>query len=459
MAPRIQPALNLLIATIVITCGIFTAGAQVAPAARKGKLTAPVSIPLFFSGKKLGEATLPPGTPVLALGAQGDKTLIRTSSGEAWVASASVALETLAAPNQQKPENQTQPQPTAAPSATSAPAGTPMPKVETPDTQPQGPSTEPVNVMMFDYQRAVINKGSFVWLAVPFEKEKTDSKSKPKAMAPVNVSKAAQANGAVPINLPIRCILANCLKYVDPAFPLASEEVGQLMSKTGEIQWNSFDAVWRAGNNAGMECKTSDWNLERIKSTLEENSPLVALGKKACAIIAGYQKDELLIWDPKKHVKIGKMPEGCTKMKLVELEKYLGVDPTMMPPVSIAAKSTSDEDFGKKNPLPEMGKPKDIKRLRITTANPIEGWEVYSAHALPAIVNLCVKSDRAFVARTGGRLFIVKPKGFKSERQILVQSAKGEGEETSMVVLIDRITKESVEKKQKEMEIYSVKTN
>ena len=463
MAPRIQSACNPLIAAI-ICCGILTATAQMAPAARKGRLTAPVSVPLFFSGKKMGEATLPAGTPVLALSTQGDKTLIRTASGESWVATASVAMEALPAATQQTQEKQPQSQPTPAPTATPSAAPAPAaeaaakPSAEAPAASAEAPSTEPVNVMMFDYKRSVINKGKFVWLALPFEKEKGEGKTKQKAVAPINVPAASHGKNAAPINLPGRCALMNCIKYFDPAFPLDPEELGQLLSKSGDLQGNDVDSLWRASKNVGLEGDLGDWNLEKIKSTLEDNSPLIALGKKACIAIAGFEKDDLLIWDPRKRTKTGKLPEGCNKMKFAEVQKYLGGDTSVMPPISISSKTTPNE-WGKEHPLPEMGKPKDVKLLRLTKANSSESWEVYITHALPEIVKLCVRQDRAFVIRTGGSLVIVKPKGFKSEKQITVQTAKGEGKDMTMFELVEKVSKESVAQNKVPLEVYSVKSN
>ena len=60
-------------------------------AAEEGTLITPTSMPITAQGKQIGKMTLPAGTKVQVMRQEGAKTLIKTSLGETWADSASIA--------------------------------------------------------------------------------------------------------------------------------------------------------------------------------------------------------------------------------------------------------------------------------------------------------------------------------------------------------------------------------
>jgi hypothetical protein len=81
------------LSTLAVAIALIATFGQNGTREREGTLKAPVTIPIVMEGKQVGSTKLAPGSSVSILEEQGDRVLIKTRSGETWVASDQVEWE------------------------------------------------------------------------------------------------------------------------------------------------------------------------------------------------------------------------------------------------------------------------------------------------------------------------------------------------------------------------------
>jgi hypothetical protein len=81
------------LSTLAVAIALIATFGQNGTREREGTLKAPVTIPIVMEGKQVGSTKLAPGSSVSILEEQGDRVLIKTRSGETWVAAGDVEIE------------------------------------------------------------------------------------------------------------------------------------------------------------------------------------------------------------------------------------------------------------------------------------------------------------------------------------------------------------------------------
>ncbi len=282
---------SLIIAALatILTCA--TARAET------GYLASAIKLPVVINGKAVGSTTLAAGTTVEILRQDDSKVLIKTAPGEVWVDANKVA----ASPPQSADTARSSPPTPHTNGETSA--HVPQHASDEDDIapifhikqdNPQVPATGETEVPAdFAWDRTLIIPGKFAFLNLPFIKQ----------------TKPGICVGAAAINV---------VRYLCPENRLSANEFFKLMTDkpAGASDMELIMAMRLLGLPGG--CRTLAKanvreDIERVKSSLDKNLPILAADRRHMVVITGYNAatKKIFVWNQWGNGKIiNAMPKG-----------------------------------------------------------------------------------------------------------------------------------------------------
>lgn len=355
-------------------------------------LSSPLKFPVMIEGKTVGSTTLAAGARVEILSREGDRVLVKAAAGEAWAQASQVADEipdtgsnpaTQPALAAKEDDNRApaEPHDTAAGEPVEPVAPVYSAKPDNPEI-PATTETEPP--AGFAWDRTLIIPGRFAYLNLPFIKQ----------------TKPGICVGASAINI---------VRYLCPDNQLSAGEFFHLITEraagAGDIELlMGMKMLGLPAYCSGLSRANVRADLKRLKTSLDNNLPVLAADRRHMVVITGYNDatKKIFVWNQWGNGKIvNGMPKGHYELLDTDL-------PIEFNSLIYCHKVRYEPEAEAKTALESVTGATEDLQLHPYIEGPIP-FSAYNPHAGPERLKAALRANRTVLVPKGDSVLCVIP--------------------------------------------------